>query len=82
MVGRYLTLALFLAACSSASSIPTPIEPPPPAPPSPEPVTPTASPTVGKVDYPSFYHWRDDFINRAIEKGYDREFVTQALSTT
>ncbi|WKL57106.1 lytic murein transglycosylase [Asticcacaulis sp. ZE23SCel15] len=87
MVGRYLTLALFLTACSSATSIPTPIDPPSPTPAKPDPLvtapaTSSPSPTVGKVDYPSFYHWRDDFINRAVAKGYDRAFVTEALSTT
>ncbi|MFT3996783.1 MAG: lytic murein transglycosylase [Asticcacaulis sp.] len=87
MKRRILSLCLFLGACSTASTLPTPIENrPEPAKPTqeahkghdktPQPAPAKAGPTV----YASFADWREAFVAKAVAKGFRRDFVEGLLA--
>ncbi|NEX93022.1 lytic murein transglycosylase [Caulobacter sp. 17J65-9] len=75
---RRLLLPLLLSACAPAVTSTTPVPPPTPAAPipsaaeAPAPAAPAAAPA-------SFLAWKDDFIRRAVAKGFDRAFLEREL---
>ena len=82
-----VSLAAFLAACSSAPIQTQPQKLPgtlPTAPviiTAPPKVTPVPPVTVPTNQYSSFYQWKSDFIERAVQKGYPRADVERLLSS-
>lgn len=87
MKRRVLSLCLFLGACSTASSLPTPIEnkPQPPraetgqATDKPQ-TPPKPAPASAPVTYANFADWREAFVAKAVARGFDRAFVENLLA--
>ncbi|ESQ80534.1 lytic murein transglycosylase [Asticcacaulis sp. YBE204] len=86
MKRRILSLCLFLGACSTATSVPTPIDN---APPKPRPQheakgevkpAPVPAPKPAQVTYATFADWRAAFVTKAVAQGFDRAFVENILA--
>ncbi|MDC7683521.1 lytic murein transglycosylase [Asticcacaulis sp. BYS171W] len=86
MKRRILSLCLFLGACSTATSVPTPIDN---APPKPKPTheakdetkpAPTPTPKPAQVTYATFADWRAAFVTKAVAQGFERTFVENILA--
>lgn len=80
---RRLLLPLLLSACApavtSTTVTPTPPPPPPVAAPAVEPPEPAPAPAAPAVAA-SFEQWKQDFIGRAVAKGFDRAFLERELA--
>lgn len=87
MKRRVLSLCLFLGACSTATSVPTPIENKPEPPraetgqtPSKPHTPPKITPAPAANSYATFADWREAFVAKAVVKGFDRAFVEGLLA--
>lgn len=82
-----MSLAVFLAACTSAPVQTTPQKLPGTLPTSPIVITvppkviPVPTPPVPTNQYSSFYQWKSDFIERAVQKGFPRADVERLMSS-
>lgn len=85
MARRYLTLCLFLGACSTSASVPSVGETPTVLPkpiegaPAPKPVKPEGTAQVPNFSFASFADWRAAFTDKAVAKGFERSFVESTL---